>query len=87
MKRPTLLQEVEQFLYTHMQNTPYKFQLRVIVAKWEEAYIQRIEELEKADNAGNRMESEGAPTKNLSSFDPDDHFDDDLRGTRYEDLE
>lgn len=88
MVQPTLLKELEQLLYTHAQNMPYKKHILALVGAWEEAYLQRIAELEKADNAGNRMESEGAPARsNDSRFDPDEHFDDDLRGTRYDDLE
>lgn len=64
----------------------------MIVAKWEEAYIQRIEELEKVDNAGNRMENEGGPTrKHPHSRYDEDEFDhepfDHLDGGFPDDLE
>lgn len=87
MKRPTLLQEVEQYIYSYAQNLPSRKLLLAIVHKWEEAYQARIEELEKADNSGNRMENEGAPIRQrdgseLSSADMRD-----LRGNRYEDID
>jgi len=89
----TLAQDVEQFLYTHAQSMPHKRQLLAIVKSWEDAYLARISELEKIDNAGNRMEDEGSPA-NKQAYDPDFDDDriildsyDDLRGTRYEDID
>lgn len=46
MNRPSLLKEVEQFLYNYAPNAGYKKQLLTLVKTWEEAYQQRIQELE-----------------------------------------
>lgn len=46
MQRPSLASELEQFMYTHAQNSPIKRRLMEIVKKWESAYQARIFELE-----------------------------------------
>jgi hypothetical protein len=65
MPKPTLLQEVEQFLYTHGQQLIGKKTLLDIVKKWESAYNQRIEELETKPltDEFDRMVSEGGLAK------------------------
>lgn len=63
---PTLLQEVEQFIYSYAQNLPNRKLLVDIVRKWEWAYQARIAELEKPATASaevNRMASEGGASK------------------------
>lgn len=67
MSKPTLLQEIEQFLYTHAPNMLHKKVLLAVVRKWEGAYQERIEELERVPvvNEFDRMVSEGGPPTKL----------------------
>src|SRR4051812_48567851 len=63
MKKPSLTQELEQFLYTHAQNMPNKKLLLQLVFTWEKAYLDRIEELETKPLVAEfeRMVNEGGP--------------------------
>lgn len=80
---PTLLQEIENFLYTHAPNFSFKRELLLLVKAKEDAYVSRILDLEAQDNVGNKMISEGAPS--VRNYDPDSWSD--LSGTRYDDFE
>ena len=82
MTRPTLTAELQQFLYTHAPTMAYKKDLMQIVAKWETAYVSRIEELENqaSTKASSRMIDEGGPSKKHGGY-PDD--DDDRFGNHY----
>ena len=46
-KHPTLVGQVDQFLYSYAQNLPNKKSLIQLVQHWEEAYQARIVELEE----------------------------------------
>ena len=71
-KPPSLQNDVEKFLYTHAQTMPFKKLLMAIIKTWEDAYLARIAELEKQDNAGNQMDTDGGGY---------------YRGHRYEDID
>lgn len=85
MTRPTLTEELKQFLYTHAANMAYKKDLLAIVVKWESAYLARIDELEvqARNNESSRMISEGGPASSSKRHGgyPDD--DDDRFGNHY----
>lgn len=49
----TLVKELEQLLYTHAPNIPHKKTIMELVKTWEDAYQQRIAELEAVDARGN----------------------------------
>lgn len=52
---PTLVEIVDQFLYTHAPNMHYKAQLLNLVREGERQYQSRIDELEDKVTNGNRV--------------------------------
>lgn len=76
-KHPSLLADVEQFFYSYAPNALYKKQLFDIIKQWEDAYQEKILELElkASKNDTSRMTSEGGLDY------------EDMRGNRYDDFD